>query len=106
LSTTDVYVLGGLVLVAWVSTIVGLVWLVLGVAKAALARARAQDVPAVLLGLTRMVSAVPWLGQLTQLVRSAIEAARTGATPQASTGREVTSPGPTMIDGSSTGGAQ
>jgi len=106
LNNTDVLILIALILVAWVLTMVGLVWLILGIAKLALKRARAQDVPEVLGALTKMVAAMPWLGHLSHLVRTVVDTTRTAPPTSEPPVIEGTTSDQTAISGPSIGGTQ
>ncbi|GIJ75982.1 hypothetical protein SAMN05443287_106208 [Micromonospora phaseoli] len=78
----DFFNLGLLFLLAWTATLAALVVLVLGVARFAFKKARAQDVPEVLLALARIVGLVPWLGQLASVARALPNGPSNSATPQ------------------------
>ncbi|MBP1785190.1 MULTISPECIES: hypothetical protein [Micromonospora] len=97
----DFFNLGILLLLAWAITLAAVVILVLGLANFAFKKARAQDVPDVLLALARILGMVPWLGQLASVIRTLSATTGSSAPPQLPPGGgSVTSPGA----GQSTGG--
>jgi hypothetical protein len=67
------YLLAYLALVVWVLTIIALVAVVIVIARGALARARAEDIPEVLGRLTELIGAIPWLRQLRHFIRGQVD---------------------------------
>jgi hypothetical protein len=66
-NVTSNIVVAILALIAWIATLLAVVTLLLG--EAALRKARAQDVPEVLVALARIIASARWLGQLGNFAR-------------------------------------
>jgi hypothetical protein len=63
----DAYLLACLILLAWTLTVSAMVTTIVVIARYALIKARAQDVPEVLAGIANIIRAMPWLGYLGSL---------------------------------------